>query len=164
MAGTGRGHCHSYRGAAVPGVDLFFRGGGESCHSMFNQLNMHGCWKCLIVRMCSRLQETLPSVPRSSPPYGWKESWQLAGRPGKRRPPAGRPPRAWRETGLEIIPFAEPLAVGDELVFDDMAHYTMVKHYVFQWRAPSGHRRSEKRRSWETVRRFSYEDFEARLG
>lgn len=42
--------------------------------------------------------------------------------------------------------FAEPLAVGDELVFDDMAHYTMVKTTFFNGVRHPGHRRSEKRR------------------
>ena len=61
--------------------------------------------------------------------------------------------------------FAEPLAVGDRLVFEDMAHYTMVKTTTFNgvglpWIA-----------LWDSatdalriVAGFGYEDFRARLG
>lgn len=60
--------------------------------------------------------------------------------------------------------FDTPLAVGDTLVFDDMSHYTIVKTTHFNGvphpdiallRADGG---------IDTVRRFSYTDFEQRLG
>lgn len=60
--------------------------------------------------------------------------------------------------------FAEPLAVGDELVFDDMAHYTMVKTTFFNGVRHPDIAVQRKDGSVETVRRFSYKDFEARLG
>lgn len=60
--------------------------------------------------------------------------------------------------------FAEPLAAGDELVFDDMAHYTMVKTTFFNGVRHPDIAIQKKDGSVETVRRFSYEDFEARLG
>lgn len=60
--------------------------------------------------------------------------------------------------------FAEPLAAGDELVFDDMAHYTMVKTTFFNGVRHPDIAVQRKDGSVETVRRFSYEDFEARLG
>lgn len=60
--------------------------------------------------------------------------------------------------------FAEPLAVGDELVFDDMAHYTMVKTTFFNGVRHPDIAIQKADGSVETVRRFSYEDFEARLG
>lgn len=60
--------------------------------------------------------------------------------------------------------FPEPLAVGDELVFDDMAHYTMVKTTFFNGVRHPDIAVQKKDGSVETVRRFSYEDFEARLG
>lgn len=60
--------------------------------------------------------------------------------------------------------FAEPLAVGDELVFDDMAHYTMVKTTFFNGVRHPDIAIQKEDGSVETVRRFSYEDFEARLG
>ncbi len=60
--------------------------------------------------------------------------------------------------------FAAPLAVGDELVLDDMSHYTMVKtthfngvpHPDIALLHADGHE--------ELVRRFGYEDFAGRLG
>ncbi|HEX9078220.1 MAG TPA: carboxynorspermidine decarboxylase [Desulfuromonadaceae bacterium] len=60
--------------------------------------------------------------------------------------------------------FAEPLAPGDRLCFEDMAHYTMVKTTMFNgiqhpaictWEPNTGELR--------VVRRFGYEDFKARL-
>ena len=60
--------------------------------------------------------------------------------------------------------FDAPLAVGDRLVFTDMAHYTMVKNNTFNgvnlpsialWSAEKGLR---------VVRRFGYEDYRTRLG
>ena len=60
--------------------------------------------------------------------------------------------------------FAEPLAAGDELVFDDMAHYTMVKTTFFNGVRHPDIAVQRKDGSVETVRRFTYEDFEARLG
>jgi carboxynorspermidine decarboxylase len=60
--------------------------------------------------------------------------------------------------------FAQPLKPGDRLVFEDMAHYTMVKTTTFNgiqhpaictYEPTSGELR--------VVRRFGYEDFKARL-
>ena len=70
--------------------------------------------------------------------------------------PGGRP--AWR------LFLRGALAVGDELVFDDMAHYTMVKTTFFNGVRHPDIAVQRKDGSVETVRRFSYEDFEARLG
>ena len=60
--------------------------------------------------------------------------------------------------------FDEPLAEGDELVFGDMALYTMVKTNTFNgMRLPSiCLERSDG--SVETVKEFGYEDFAGRLG
>ncbi len=60
--------------------------------------------------------------------------------------------------------FDHPLAVGDELVLDDMSHYTMVKtthfngvpHPDIALLHADGHE--------ECLRRFGYEDFAGRLG
>lgn len=60
--------------------------------------------------------------------------------------------------------FYRPLRPGDILVFDDMSHYTLVKTTMFNGvkhppvvlQHPCGH--------LETVREFTYHDFEARLG
>lgn len=59
--------------------------------------------------------------------------------------------------------FHRPLRPGDTLVFDDMAHYTMVKTTMFNgvkhppivFQHPDGR--------LETVREFTYQDFEGRL-
>ena len=59
--------------------------------------------------------------------------------------------------------FAEPLQVGCELIFEDMALYTMVKTNTFNgmplptiiWRDSHG--------ELTTVRKFGYQDFESRL-
>jgi carboxynorspermidine decarboxylase len=60
--------------------------------------------------------------------------------------------------------FPRPLRPGDTLVFDDMSHYTLVKTTLFNGvkhppvvlQHPCGR--------LETVREFTYQDFEARLG
>lgn len=57
-----------------------------------------------------------------------------------------------------------PLAAGDELVFDDMAHYTMVKTTFFNGVRHPDIAVQRKDGSVETVRRFTYEDFEALPG
>lgn len=60
--------------------------------------------------------------------------------------------------------FDTPLQIGDRLVFEDMAHYTMVKTSTFNGtRLPSiaiWHSETDELR---VVREFSYEDFRGRL-
>ena len=60
--------------------------------------------------------------------------------------------------------FAKPLEVGQRLVFEDMAYYTMVKTTTFNgvrlpsiaiWNSASG--------ALRVVREFGYEDFKGRL-
>jgi carboxynorspermidine decarboxylase len=59
--------------------------------------------------------------------------------------------------------FAEPLKIGQRLVFLDMAHYTMVKNSTFNGvPLPSISLYSEDN-GLETVRRFGYEDYRMRL-
>ncbi len=61
--------------------------------------------------------------------------------------------------------FDAPLAVGDKLVFMDMAHYTMVKTTTFNGvRLPSIATWDPQTRALEVVRRFGYEDYKSRLG
>jgi carboxynorspermidine decarboxylase len=61
--------------------------------------------------------------------------------------------------------FDRPLAIGDKLVFLDMAHYTMVKTTTFNGvRLPSIATWDPDTRSLEVVRRFGYEDYKNRLG
>ena len=59
--------------------------------------------------------------------------------------------------------FPQPLRPGDDLIFLDMMHYTMVKTHTFNgMELPSiGIWRSEGR--FDLVRRFGYQDFESRL-
>ncbi|WP_163647553.1 carboxynorspermidine decarboxylase [Modicisalibacter sp. 'Wilcox'] len=60
--------------------------------------------------------------------------------------------------------FDAPLAIGDRLVFTDMAHYTMVKTTTFNGiRLPSICRVDEVGRKVRTVRAFGYVDYMQRL-
>ncbi|MFC2991641.1 carboxynorspermidine decarboxylase [Halomonas tibetensis] len=60
--------------------------------------------------------------------------------------------------------FDAPLAIGDRLVFTDMAHYTMVKTTTFNGiRLPSICRIGETSRAVRTVRTFGYVDYMQRL-
>ncbi|WP_416138791.1 carboxynorspermidine decarboxylase [Halomonas sp. HK25] len=60
--------------------------------------------------------------------------------------------------------FDAPLAIGDRLVFTDMAHYTMVKTTTFNgMRLPSICRVDETSREVRTVRTFGYVDYMQRL-
>ena len=89
---------------------------------------------------------------------------------GAARP--GEKPHTFRLAGITCLAgdvigdysFDEPLAVGDRVVFLDMAHYTMVKNTMFNgiklpnialYRAAEGEPR--------IVRRFRYEDYKRRL-
>jgi carboxynorspermidine decarboxylase len=60
--------------------------------------------------------------------------------------------------------FAEPLAVGDRLVFTDMAIYTMVKTNTFNGvQLPSIIRYQPSSDTLVLVRSFGYQDFKTRL-
>jgi carboxynorspermidine decarboxylase len=60
--------------------------------------------------------------------------------------------------------FAEPLKVGDRLVFEDMAHYTMVKTTTFNGvRLPSIALYDPHDGSFRVQRRFDYSDYRNRL-
>lgn len=60
--------------------------------------------------------------------------------------------------------FDRPLRIGDELVFDDMSHYTMVKTSFFNGVRHPDICLVDGDGRVETVRRFTYRDFEGRLG
>ncbi len=88
-----------------------------------------------------------------------------SGRPGEK-------PYAYRIGGLSCLAgdvageyaFEEPLAVGDRLVFTDMAIYTMVKTNTFNGiQLPSIALLRSKDREIEIVRKFGYEEFVRRL-
>lgn len=60
--------------------------------------------------------------------------------------------------------FPEPLKVGQRLVFDDMAHYTMVKTTTFNGiNLPSIALWDSRTDELEMVREFGYDDFKTRL-
>lgn len=60
--------------------------------------------------------------------------------------------------------FARPLQVGERLVFDDMAHYTMVKTTTFNGvRLPTLAIWNSHTNSLRIVREFGYQDFRNRL-
>jgi carboxynorspermidine decarboxylase len=60
--------------------------------------------------------------------------------------------------------FSEPLSVGDALVFEDMAHYTMVKTTTFNGvRLPSIALFDPRDDSYRVQRAFGYEDYRNRL-
>ncbi|HPQ96650.1 MAG TPA: carboxynorspermidine decarboxylase, partial [Thiolinea sp.] len=60
--------------------------------------------------------------------------------------------------------FDEPLQVGQRLMFDDMAHYTMVKTSTFNGiNLPSLALWNSETDAFRVVRRFGYEDFRGRL-
>jgi carboxynorspermidine decarboxylase len=59
--------------------------------------------------------------------------------------------------------FPRPLKPGDTLVFDDMAHYTMVKTTMFNGVKHPPIVLQHEDGSLETIREFSYQDFRDRL-
>lgn len=64
---------------------------------------------------------------------------------------------------LGIYSFDEELKIGDELYFDDMAHYTMVKTTTFNGvQHPSIYLKKDEHH--KLVREFNYTDFKNRLG
>jgi len=88
-----------------------------------------------------------------------------AGRPGEHA-------HSYRLGGLTCLAgdvigdysFPRRLAIGDKLVFADMAHYTMVKNTTFNGvRLPSIALHEPETRTIEVVRRFGYPDYKNRL-
>jgi carboxynorspermidine decarboxylase len=61
--------------------------------------------------------------------------------------------------------FSEPLKRGDKLVFEDMAHYTIVKNTTFNGiRLPSIVKYNSETGDLTVLREFGYDDFKGRLG
>jgi carboxynorspermidine decarboxylase len=84
----------------------------------------------------------------------------------------GKLPFSYRLGGLSCLAgdvvgaysFAEPLQVGDKLLFEDMAHYTMVKTTTFNGvRLPSIALYDPRDDSYQVQRSFGYEDYRNRL-
>jgi carboxynorspermidine decarboxylase len=89
---------------------------------------------------------------------------------GARQP--GEHPYTYRLAGLTCLAgdvigdysFPRELAVGDQVVFGDMAHYSMVKATTFNGvRLPSIATFDPEAGSLTLVRRFGYQDFRSRL-
>ena len=59
--------------------------------------------------------------------------------------------------------FEHPVAIGDRLVFEDMAIYSMVKNNTFNGIPLPDIVLLHKDGTTELVRRFGYEDFKGRL-
>lgn len=60
--------------------------------------------------------------------------------------------------------FEKPLAVGDRIVFEDMAHYTMVKNNTFNGvNLPSIALYNSETEKNNIIREFGYEDYRSRL-
>jgi carboxynorspermidine decarboxylase len=88
---------------------------------------------------------------------------------------AGQPgeyPHTYRLGGMTCLAgdvigdysFSEPLRIGDRLVFEDMAHYTMVKNNTFNGIGLPAHALFDPATgAVRVVRRFGYEDFRQRL-
>jgi len=65
---------------------------------------------------------------------------------------------------IGLYSFDHPLKPGDRLIFEDMAHYTMVKNTMFNGvRLPSIALYDPDRDEIRVVRQFSYEDYKNRL-
>ncbi len=84
----------------------------------------------------------------------------------------GKLPHTYRLGGLSCLAgdvigdysFHRPLEIGDKLVFEDMAHYTMVKTTTFNGvRLPSIALYDPRDESYRVQRRFDYEDYRNRL-
>ncbi|MDZ4198369.1 MAG: carboxynorspermidine decarboxylase, partial [Kiritimatiellia bacterium] len=89
-----------------------------------------------------------------------------AGRPGER-------PFTYRLGGLTCLAgdtigdysFDRPMQAGDRILFEDMAHYTMVKNTTFNGvRLPSICLYRENASGVETLREFGYDEYRRRLG
>ena len=87
---------------------------------------------------------------------------------------AGKPgahPHTYRLGGLTCLAgdvigdysFPEPLKVGDRLVFQDMAHYTMVKNNTFNGVRLPAMAIQDRSGNVAVVRTFHYEDYRNRL-
>lgn len=59
--------------------------------------------------------------------------------------------------------FDQPLKVGDQVIFEDMAHYTMVKNNTFNGIPLPSIAVVDQKRNVKTIRSFGYSDFESRL-
>lgn len=103
-----------------------------------------------------------------------EEGWQGASAPGNGADIGQEPgvkKHTYRLAGATCLAgdiigdwsFATPLKVGDRLVFEDMAHYTMVKTNTFNGIKLPGIVLREEDGGLRLVRAFGYDDFRSRL-
>lgn len=90
------------------------------------------------------------------------ETYQLAGDSGEHVYRLGGPTCLAGDV-VGDFSFPRPLKPGDTLVFDDMAHYTMVKTTMFNGVKHPPIVLQHEDGSLETIREFSYRDFRDRL-
>jgi len=90
---------------------------------------------------------------------------QRAGKPNEK-------PYTYRLAGMSCLAgdvigdysFDRPLATGDQLIFEDMAHYSMVKTTMFNGvQHPAIMLYNSETNALQTVRAFGFEDFKGRL-
>jgi len=83
----------------------------------------------------------------------------------------GKKPHTYRLGGMTCLAgdvigdyaFDQPLQIGDRVIFEDMIHYTMVKTTMFNGVAHPAIAIAHEDGRIEVVRRFGYQDYEARL-
>lgn len=90
----------------------------------------------------------------------------------KRAGEANEKPHTYRLAGLSCLAgdiigdysFHRPLQIGDQLLFEDMAHYSMVKTTMFNGvQHPAIILHNSETGAMQTVRTFDYQDFKGRL-
>jgi carboxynorspermidine decarboxylase len=93
-----------------------------------------------------------PAIEGAAAPGEKKHTYRLAG------------PTCLAGDVIGDYAFDKPLAVGDKLVFGDMAHYTMVKNTMFNGiNLPDIVLFDPATDSYQLQRRFTYDDFKSRL-
>ncbi len=64
---------------------------------------------------------------------------------------------------MEVYSFEQPVEVGDQIIFEDMIHYTMVKTTMFNGVRHPDIAIVRENGAYEVVRSFDYHDFKNRL-
>lgn len=64
---------------------------------------------------------------------------------------------------MEAYSFEEPLAIGDQLIFEDMIHYTMVKTSTFNGVPHPSIGKWREDGTFDLLREFGYEDYKNKL-
>lgn len=60
--------------------------------------------------------------------------------------------------------FDEPLKIGDQIIFEDMIHYTIVKTTMFNGVTHPSLAIADQKHGIRVVRKFGYEDYKSRMG